>query len=1455
MIPVWLRAVFCCALVHTVVSEEIVVRRIDSIEPSVGSTAGGTRVVISGTGFSVNYIEGGNKIWIGDAECITVEQSGFGACTVLCSNFNQVVCDTTAHSAANNLDVDVTVDLLYPVPNPSNVKFSYVDGKAGMLRSIYPQSGIPGTVLNFYGNGWSTMTDSSNNNIGKKLSSFNNVLVGSETARVSSADGAAVCDRDELNYYKPRYFSTPDSFNPDDAYLSTYAADHYRCRLPVYAAGSYKTRINTVYGDVQKESSAKATNTIGTEYEFQYYADVRGVSPKVSGINGHTSVHIEGTGFSTIPEENQVTMNGLACNVTGSTYYTIDCETSAMGSTTDDTPTHLGGRGLSMYTTPDLSPSGDQSTFKWRSNRRGGWTDCDLRCYYDNHRAVVDTDCTYLPCTDYEIREHWLENSNDPKDCLCESMADGNASRVEAINRYNQFGSRGDIVALHTMELLPKAVPMGITGSTGAYRRRTTAVEGGASAFTGQYLEVVRQADGSMVFELDTGVKDMLRPGVTYSLSFTYRTDGQWSGGDDTNLYVFDPLLIPNTTATMASSVEPVEITVNIEVNANNETIECYDASDGGRSYRGHVTHNIYGEGCQQWSTDDPNTISWNDAQTPSPHQSENFCRNYAANGQVRPWCYRRDRAGWHYCDVKVCDRHAVVFRSLDASFIQISDVKLTDDDQMVTIISATKHFSADDLHSSSRSLLETYGNATAPEPIDSDIASNPYTSSEDAYTSFDPTTLNVAADGLMVRQIDEYTEKNGQLKLTQPSNYGALLKGMFVAPATGTYKFAITGDMRANLKTGGAAYDESYQSTVPQLSTNQAMSFQEDKHATHIYRTSDSYMMHRNFNWPARAFTVEFWIKLTTKAGTADQGVLSYSNMEHDNAVLIHRPHDLYLYLDGSAVDTNFDLRNKGWTHIAWSWKSHTGSSTLYVNGEINKEFTGHRDGQVIEGQGTLLFGQENDFKPPFVKIKNQNFVGHLDEVRIWDHARPASFIKAFFMADLVAEGMLANWKFTSGNGIDSSGNGWHLISEGVGVADGPSLSTGHTFAPINLAQLRSISRSQAGTPMCVGGAKRMSNGTAIGIVILNSESSVKTINLPYSDLVCPETLSKANWLNDDIDSVDDTFSVSIDGDQATITRTDAESGWSVMPRMPCYRAHPSGPRVSTETDIARLGLVPCDHASDITVLDEVVSAASGRVVREFGFDPSLGAVLSEGRCVGLSGVVAQHDCATLQSSGVDWSAVVNMPDPSYDPSTCTDTPGWSNGHSQTCANYADQWCADGAPRPGQEWAVSHQFNNPDENCCVCNGALPLQVCGASAGFSHGIVDNGVAGCSGPVSYAAASNFCALGNGRLPTKPELENGAAEATGCSYDAERVWTSSTCSEQGASIVSYWTNHAPGTCGSALLQARYSKQGASQMANWLPMQQMSPWSLAIFRSNFRAAWVMPPRYCTSSKRAVS
>jgi hypothetical protein len=58
---------------------------------------------------------------------------------------------------------------------------------------------------------------------------------------------------------------------------------------------------------------------------------------------------------------------------------------------------------------------------------------------------------------------------------------------------------------------------------------------------------------------------------------------------------------------------------------------------------------------------------------------------------------------------------------------------------------------------------------------------------------------------------------------------------------------------------------------------------------------------------------------------------------------------------------------------------------------------------------------------------------------------------------------------------------------------------------------------------------------------------------------------------------------------------------------------------------------------------------------------------------------------------------------------STCTDTPGWNNGHPKFkigCTFYQKQWCVDGKAKPGKEFAFGSRWKSPERNCCACGKA-----------------------------------------------------------------------------------------------------------------------------------------------------
>jgi hypothetical protein len=56
-----------------------------------------------------------------------------------------------------------------------------------------------------------------------------------------------------------------------------------------------------------------------------------------------------------------------------------------------------------------------------------------------------------------------------------------------------------------------------------------------------------------------------------------------------------------------------------------------------------------------------------------------------------------------------------------------------------------------------------------------------------------------------------------------------------------------------------------------------------------------------------------------------------------------------------------------------------------------------------------------------------------------------------------------------------------------------------------------------------------------------------------------------------------------------------------------------------------------------------------------------------------------------------------------------CQDVPGWKNKLGKTCNDYlTNNWCANGAAVPGNEWALGPKWNMPEDNCCACGLTPP---------------------------------------------------------------------------------------------------------------------------------------------------
>jgi hypothetical protein len=311
--------------------------KVTAVSPNIGSTKGGTRLTITGVGFSTNYHEtGGNYVVIGeDAVCESI--------WFLSSN-TRIVCDTAARAAGSFLAIKIAVDGKSWVRTTADAAtgFQYKTGYAGTLKSVHPISGKAGSVISLKGQGWD-----------QNLGEIRYLAVAT-----------AACDQEKLNYFRPTYLAEPDSWAHDAALTTMYGSGHIRCRLSAHTAGSYPISMTTSKGNISKATETSRLSNGGRAHEFQIYGDVQSVSPSLGGLNGGTRLTITGQGFSDLLSDNIVIVGEHPCAVITSTPTKITCETSARKSFTNRS-FYAGGRGLKQFKYDNLAPSGSMAWHLW----------------------------------------------------------------------------------------------------------------------------------------------------------------------------------------------------------------------------------------------------------------------------------------------------------------------------------------------------------------------------------------------------------------------------------------------------------------------------------------------------------------------------------------------------------------------------------------------------------------------------------------------------------------------------------------------------------------------------------------------------------------------------------------------------------------------------------------------------------------------------------------------------------------------------------------------------------------------------------------------------------------------------------------------------------------------------------------------------------------------------------
>lgn len=86
----------------------------------------------------------------------------------------------------------------------------------------------------------------------------------------------------------------------------------------------------------------------------------------------------------------------------------------------------------------------------------------------------------------------------------------------------------------------------------------------------------------------------------------------------------------------------------------------------------------------------------------------------------------------------------------------------------------------------------------------------------------------------------------------------------------------------------------------------------------------------------------------------------MSYASEASDNMLTLTDYNGFVLYVSGNNVITDIQINDGQWHFICLSWSSEGGVYEIYVDGELRDTGFNLSPGSVIEGNGTLIVGQE---------------------------------------------------------------------------------------------------------------------------------------------------------------------------------------------------------------------------------------------------------------------------------------------------------------------------------------------------------------------------------------------------------------------------------------------------------------------------------------------------------------
>ncbi|GFR40479.1 hypothetical protein Agub_g1046, partial [Astrephomene gubernaculifera] len=304
---------------------------LNSIKPTIGSLAGGTRISIYGTGFGDMYTSS-RVVFIGPYPCSIISHL---------SSSSVLTCET-APGLAGTYFLTISVDGADPT---SYWGYTYYNDITPTFKAVTPHAGPPGTLAYLYGDTtWYLRYRDCVESTWGDIDCVGSILFGDYLCRQDPTDA-----------------DTAITFNGADSQRYGYSVYRIGCTLPtpdasnsqpaIGTAGNFNATVHfeaSMFGGMPLTLlSSYMYDTKGQPYHFQLYPEVSSISPAIGSIAGGTLVQITGRGFPTsalgLSDAVNVSIAGVPCIIVNSTYDTVFCVTGPKAAAASSSATPIGG--------------------------------------------------------------------------------------------------------------------------------------------------------------------------------------------------------------------------------------------------------------------------------------------------------------------------------------------------------------------------------------------------------------------------------------------------------------------------------------------------------------------------------------------------------------------------------------------------------------------------------------------------------------------------------------------------------------------------------------------------------------------------------------------------------------------------------------------------------------------------------------------------------------------------------------------------------------------------------------------------------------------------------------------------------------------------------------------------------------------------------------------------------